>query len=132
MRVLVTGSRKWKNEGLVWAALDVLYEAWLEDVQDSLGDEFIVVQGEAPGLDTMAKRWAVDKHREDPRVDHEDHPAHWDLLGKAAGHIRNKEMVDLGASLCLAFPTPESIGTLDCMKLVEQANIPLFDMSEYL
>lgn len=129
MRVLVTGSRKWKDRDFVFAALNVVYDCWFESGR---GGELIVVEGEAPGLDLMARWWARVMHENDARVDYEPHPAHWDLLGKAAGHIRNKEMVDLGATLCLAFPTPESIGTLDCMDQARAAGIPTFDMTEFL
>lgn len=130
MRVLVTGSRRWRDEWLPWAALAVIYQCWEE--MGCPDDEFIVVEGEAPGLDLICRKWAEAGHGLDPRVDFEAHPAQWDLYGKAAGHIRNKEMVDLGATLCISFPTPESIGTYDCMKQAKAAKIPTFDMSEYL
>jgi hypothetical protein len=128
--VLVTGSRKWKDRDFAYATLDTIYECWL--LTAGPDDSFIIVQGEAPGLDTIAKQWAQERHQEDPRVDHEDYRAQWDLYGKAAGHIRNDEMVHRGADICVGFPTPDSIGTYDCLTQARKANILTFDMSEYL
>lgn len=53
----------------------------------------------------------------------------WTKYGRAAGPIRNKEMVRLGADLCLAFPDhPKgqgSRGTWGCIDLAHQAGIPI-------
>lgn len=54
----------------------------------------------------------------------ERHPADW-KLGKIAGHLRNQQMVDLGADACLAFPMPGSRGTWDCVRRAEAAGIPV-------
>lgn len=39
-------------------------------------------------------------------------------------------MVNSGADICLAFPIGTSKGTRHCMSLVEQANIPLINITE--
>ena len=110
-RVLVTGSRDWTNTRLVQAVLD--------EVRDILGEQFVVVHGKARGLDRIAAVWARRHGTEDP------YPADWDSYGKAAGAIRNAEMVAAGAIICLAFPLPDSRGTLDCMEKAEAAGIPV-------
>lgn len=56
----------------------------------------------------------------------ERHPAEWDKHGKAAGPIRNQKMVDLGATVCLAFPLPGSRGTAHCMSAARKASIPVW------
>lgn len=38
--------------------------------------------------------------------------------------IRNQEMVDLGADLCIAYPLPEGSGTQDCIRRAVKAKIP--------
>ena len=60
----------------------------------------------------------------------ESHPAEWKTYGKAAGMRRNAEMVALGADLCLAFPTPASIGTYGCMEMARKAGIKVIDLGE--
>lgn len=59
----------------------------------------------------------------------EVHRADWNTYGRAAGPIRNKEMVNLGADLCLAFPDhPKgqgSRGTWGCIELAYQSGIPV-------
>lgn len=47
-------------------------------------------------------------------------------MGKAGGPVRNQEMVDFGADICLAFPAPGSRGTYDCASRAEEAGIPTF------
>lgn len=39
--------------------------------------------------------------------------------------IRNQEMADRGADLCLAFPGPESVGTWDMIRKARAAGIPV-------
>jgi hypothetical protein len=113
--------------------LEAALDARLED------GPFILVQGECPaGADLMAKQWAIKRG-----VPHEDVPANWDdecgphcyrhrrfRKGKpycpAQGHLRNQAMVDRGADVCLAFPLPDSRGTIDCMKRAKRAGIPVF------
>lgn len=100
MRVLVTGSRVWKDRHAVWAALDdVLIEA---RAQHGTGPILTVVHGKAPGADAWAHAWAA---AHDPIVTAEPHEADW-RMGKQAGHWRNQHMVNLGADLVLAFFQP--------------------------
>lgn len=114
MRVIVTGSREWKD----WITL--------EDVLDELrlmyGKDLLIVHGDCPtGADAGAQKWC-DKHD----VKYERHPADWYPNGKffkGAGPVRNQKMVDLGADLCIAFPLPQSRGTYHCMEAAHKAGI---------
>lgn len=116
MRILVTGWRDWpvSHRHVIWRALD--------SATAGLPSPIVVVQGECPygGVDRWAKQWA----EQDPRADHEDHPADWKRHGRGAGNIRNTEMVKLGADLCLGFPGPRSRGTWDCLQKAVDADIP--------
>jgi hypothetical protein len=53
----------------------------------------------------------------------EPHPADWAQHGKAAGMIRNREMVALGADVVLAFPLGRSPGTRGCIRTAEEAGL---------
>lgn len=54
----------------------------------------------------------------------EQHPADWKAHGRAAGPLRNREMVAAGADVCLAFPMGASRGTRGCIALAQAAGIP--------
>lgn len=117
-RLLVTGSRDWTDRALIADALRAAYH-YFDGARDT-----ILVHGAARGADKLAKGiWNNQGLPDEP------HPADWKQYGKAAGMIRNREMVLLGADLCLAFPLFNSIGTLGCMKVAELAGIRVVDAS---
>lgn len=116
LRILVTGSRDFRDinlakRALVWAA----NVAGVENPAD-----VTVVHGNARGADSVLAEVAASFE-----CVIEAHPAKWDELGKRAGIVRNCEMVDLGADVCLAFPLPGSRGTFHCMRETEKAGIPV-------
>lgn len=118
-RVLVTGSRDWRDRHAVWNALH-------EELRRS-PEGIVVVHGAARGADDIADRWAWGMHQSGYKVMVEDHPADWNGLGKRAGIIRNQQMVDLGADVCHAFPLRDSIGTRHCMSRAIAAGIPIIN-----
>ena len=114
MRSLITGSRNWTDE-------KVLAQALHEHTRNVDPSNVIVVHGAcSTGADRIARDIA-----ELFRFNVEAHPANWRANGRAAGPIRNKHMVALGADLCLAFPLGESRGTRGCMDMAERAGIPV-------
>lgn len=141
-RVIVTGSRKWPSQDLVWEALGMVCCERLPD-----GGTLTVVHGACPtGADYFAHTW-FDLPTEPEYVTVEEpHPADWDACSvdcahaphrnrsgrmycPVAGHRRNRHMVWLGADLVLAFPLPgprtRSRGTWDCVKRAQAAGIPV-------
>lgn len=72
------GDRNWDNPELIEKYIVILNE---------FGD-LVVIEGEARGADTHA-RLACEKHR----IPFESYPANWEKYGKAAGPIRNKQMI---------------------------------------
>lgn len=114
MRILVTGSRTWTDKVTIAQAIR---EAWLV-----AGRPYgvTVVHGGARGADYIA-----DVYAKRLGFATEPHEAAWDMFGKAAGPIRNQEMVDAGADICLAFIKNESNGATGCAKLAENAGIPV-------
>lgn len=125
-RLLITGSRNFGDRGHVDIALmrTALKDA-RRKLHDTGFDRIVLVHGAARGADQLAA--VVGKSMGfvlDP------HPAQWSVHGKAAGPIRNKEMVDLGADLMLAFPRGASRGTRGCMQLAAEAGIEIVNVTE--
>lgn len=107
MRLLVTGSRDWEDYDHILR----IFEGFPKDT--------LLVHGGARGADKLAHRAALELGWPEPEV----HEADWNGLGRRAGAVRNQEMVDAGADLCLAFPLEQSKGTWDCIQRAEAADI---------
>lgn len=84
IRILVTGSRTWRNEALVDEAIR---KAMARFPGNSV-TEFVIVHGDCPsGADRLADEWARANS-----VEVERHPANWGLHGRKAGMLRNEVM----------------------------------------
>jgi hypothetical protein len=124
MRILVTGSRNWTDISSITEALN---RQWYE--ANAKGERMTVVHGAyVTGADRIARDWALTYRS--PSVQEEPHQARWRTQGSAAGPIRNQEMVDAGADICLAFPLGESRGTRDCMRRAVKAGIPVINYGD--
>lgn len=102
MRVLVCGDRNWVDKEAIRRELSTITN--LE----------VVIEGEASGADSLAREVA-----EEMGVPVEKYPAEWGKYGKAAGPIRNTQMLDEGnPDLVLAFHNniAESKGTKNMVK----------------
>lgn len=130
-RLLVTGSRHWPIDQAHFIEA-TLNRVALRHLGPHPGTrpKLIVVHGaHVNGVDEIADHWSRNAARikygwGDGRIEPEPHPADWNAHGSAAGPIRNTEMVQAGADLCLAFPDARSRGTIDCMKKAIAAGIP--------
>lgn len=115
MRVLVTGDRNWTWKGIIQEQLHSLKE---EDYFDPL----VVVHGAARGADTLAGEAAATLG-----LLVEAHPARWEEHGRAAGPIRNREMLNSGIDLVLAFHSDlaSSKGTKDMVFIANKEGVPV-------
>ena len=116
MRILVTGSREWTD----WR---LLHEVLEEITKGIYACEITLVHGAClSGADALAGDLARCAGWTE-----ECHPADWNLHGKAAGPIRNQEMTDLGADICVAFfkTGAGNKGTGHCAARAEAAGIPV-------
>lgn len=98
MRVIVTGSRDWDDRATIAAALDELWFA-----AKAVGERLIVAHGGARGADLIAHSWVVRRRNAGWAVEAQPIVPNYRRYGKRATHIRNAEMVRLGADACLAF-----------------------------
>jgi len=108
MKLLVTGGRDYKDQHLVTKTLN--------QARQKFG-EFLLIQGGAPGADTLARNWAV-SHGYPCATFH----APWTALGKPAGMRRNGWMLEYGQpDLVVAFPGGP--GTAGMISLAEAAGV---------
>lgn len=108
--VVATGDRNWANRESVLKRFKLFPPST------------VVIHGAYRGLDTIADEVAKSLgFKTDP------HPANWTLHGRAAGPIRNREMLDLKPKLVVAFhPSLEtSSGTKDCVREAMRRGIPV-------
>lgn len=81
-----------------------------------------VIEGGAPGADTLAREWALANN-----ILVEEYKAEWGKYGKAAGPIRNKRMLDEGKpDVVVGFTNKdlsESRGTANMIKQAVEADI---------
>lgn len=106
MRVLVCGGRDFIDGAAVKSALDALPEGPLT-----------IIEGGASGADNFARLWA-----EFRGVPCETYRADWSAHGRAAGPIRNKQMLDEGKpDLVIAFPGGR--GTANMIKQARVAGV---------
>ena len=100
IRLLVSGGRTFDDD----RELDRVLSA----VHAKFGIAYLI-QGEAPGADTLAKGWA---HSKKIAVSDGDFKANWDLYGNRAGLRRNQLMLDDGRpDFAVCFPGGD--GTAD-------------------
>lgn len=112
-RVLVTGDRKWSDPKMIDIVLKAVAEL-------RPFDNIVVVHGAARGADTYAD---VVARARGYRV--EKYPADWEQYGRAAGPIRNKQMLDTGINLVVAFhdKIEQSKGTKHMIDIAVKAGV---------
>ena len=124
MRILVCGDRKWDNHELIQ---DKFREVAGKE------EELIIIHGCCSGADEQSEAvlWHVRRVCKicvdsTCRFDVVRFPADWDKYGKAAGPIRNQQMIDEGKpDIVLAFHNniAKSKGTMDMIKRANAAGI---------
>lgn len=128
MKVLVCGGRGYRNEQEAFKALDILYSS-------ENGPITLVIQGGAPGADSLAHKWA-DKNG----IPNKTFPAKWNdfsepcIIGqgqygkynKLAGSKRNKQMLDEGQP-DMVFAFPGGSGTADMVKQAKKSNVRVME-----
>lgn len=118
MRVLVCGSRTWENYSAIKNRLALF------------ADDTVIVHGAARGADEMAAKAALELGLAidlPPTFANPlgGYPAEWERYGKRAGYIRNRQMIDSGVGLVIAFWRGESPGTASTIDLAQRCDLPV-------
>ena len=116
MKVLICGGRNWDKPRVIEVIVAGLFQLY--------GEDLVIIEGEARGADSMA-RDAAEKYG----IPVEKYPAKWDEHGKAAGPIRNRQMLKEGKpDLVYAFHNEidNSKGTKDMVAISRQAGLPVY------
>lgn len=126
--ILVCGGRKFDNWVLLSSTLDKLCldRGWIREPDESGNwlPDVTVVHGGAEGADSLATDWAVVNW-----CYLTVHAADWDNLGKAAGPIRNKKMLEQAEpDIVVAFPGGK--GTANMIKLAKEAGVEVMIVNE--
>lgn len=108
MKVLVCGDRNWADKELI------------KSILKSTPDLELVIEGGARGADTLAREAAVELG-----VEVREYRADWEKYGRAAGPIRNRQMLDEKPDLVIAFHDniSESKGTADTLREAKRRGI---------
>ena len=114
--ILIAGTRNYTH-----------YETFCKKITDFLerknisNNDIIIVEGGASGVDALAKRYALEH-----RIKYKEYKADWNKYGKAAGPIRNQQMVDIikeNNGMSIFIWDGKSRGTQDCIKRATEARI---------
>jgi hypothetical protein len=109
MRTIIAGSRDIADLGLVESA-----------IKESNININTVVCGEARGVDSLGKKWAIANNI--PVI---SFPANWELHGKSAGFIRNDEMAK-NADALIAVWDGKSPGTRMMIEIANKRGLKVF------
>lgn len=118
--ICITGSRYWRDKDIIRHAIEQCIAENALSYSDPNTFQYQLVQGGAKGADLIAQQvgWNLGKKVITVEAD-------WSL-GKKAGMLRNREMLDAyKPDILIAFPRPDSIGTIGCINEAIKRQIPI-------
>lgn len=111
--ILITGGRDFKDRAYI--------RQTMETCRPHFADQFVIVQGDAKGVDFICKNWAIENGF--PCI---GMPACWDFFGNTAGGIRNGWMLKFTKpDLLIAFPGGK--GTADMKRKARSAGVTVYE-----
>lgn len=132
MRILVCGGRNFANPKatdeyrFLMKELDKIAEEFSKEYNpydNWLPTDIVIINGRGRGVDSASSDWAVVNYAQ-----LKEYPADWDTHGKAAGFIRNQQMLDKGKpDLVIAFPG--GTGTADMVRRAKKAGIEVREVT---
>ncbi|MEK6885200.1 MAG: SLOG family protein [Nanoarchaeota archaeon] len=121
MNIIIAGSRKigQKHKKYIFSLLDLVFKKL--DLPKE--EKIIIFSGKCYGMDALGEPYAKQNSWEV-----KDFYADWNRLGKAAGPIRNQEMIDSDAHLLICFYLEDSVGSKDIISRAKVKNIRTIDL----
>lgn len=108
MKLMVTGGRDYTD--------DTLLRTTLDEIHHKTPVTLLIHGANKGGADRLARLWAESRN-----IQTKPFPADWNRYHKAAGPIRNQEMIDDGPHLVVAFPGNN--GTADAVTRARRRGI---------
>ena len=115
MKIIIAGSRDFDDYALLRKTMDSLRPKNVNVFKTF--DDVTVISGGASGADTLGERWARARELNVIRI-----PAKWHKYGKAAGPIRNEQMVKM-ADMLVAFWDTNSPGTFNIIETAKKYGV---------
>jgi hypothetical protein len=118
-KIIISGDRFWSDKDLE-SKLEQLFLKMPRNHDESWN--VLIIHGACEGVDMTA-----DKVARRLGFQISSKPADWKTYGRAAGPIRNKEMLDMGAHAVYAFHQnfEKSKGTKNMIKQAEDRGVPV-------
>lgn len=110
LRVIIAGSRDFNNYNLLSSTISNFLKENTKNVE--------IVSGTARGADQLGEQFAIEYGYQIKRF-----PANWNLYGKSAGPIRNREMAEYASGaqgVLFAFWDGKSKGTKSMIELAKK------------
>lgn len=113
MKVIIAGSREFTDYNLLKTKIDYMRNNGQFKIDE-------IVSGTARGADRLGEQYAADNN-----ISVKQFPADWDTHGKAAGHIRNKQMAEYADAL-IAVWDGKSKGTKNMIETMNKLKKPTY------
>jgi hypothetical protein len=108
-KVIIAGGRDFQDYNLLKEKCD--------SILSSVKDDIMIVSGCATGADSLGEKYAAEN---DYIVAY--FQPNWNLYGRGAGMVRNREMAEYGDAL-IAFHDGQSKGTANMIKIAKEKGL---------
>lgn len=118
IRIIIAGTRTFDNYDLLKDRVDRIVLGLREDYP---GKRIVIVTGAAKGADQLGSKYARER-----KLALREFPANWRTYGRAAGPIRNQQMLDYilqATPALIAFWDDESRGTKNMINAAKRADV---------
>lgn len=119
-RLLICGDRNWTDKRSIEAIIRATHAEH---------EDLVIIEGEARGADSIARDTAIGMG-----IPVEPYAADWQKFGRAAGPIRNQQMLETQPDMVIGFHNDleNSKGTKDMLNRAKKEGIPVLNITSAL